>query len=304
MKLVENLLQELTDSRTPLSDILRKCKILANNFRNPDFEFWINSELNGYHQDQELPDYRKIPIHAKGTFINFAYKTTTIIPPSCLEDEYKEWATLAEITESVDSIEDMVRSDNHEFGVPWPGDLIAILQRKQILEGYTIISGWKVIPRGNFLGILAIIRTKILDFILELNEQIPEFKDLDLLSSLNETQVEKATQIYMNHFPNFSGNLAIGSNDFTQKIETKIVKGDFSQLKEQLIKLGLNEEVIRDLEKAIKDDGEVGESKTFGRKVTEWIGKVLSEVGSATLKIGVSIISELITNLLKSYYGI
>ncbi len=89
MKLVEVILQETTNSSIPLSDILRKSKILANIFKNHELETWIDCELNGYKDDLLLPDYRKFAIHAKGTFRNIAYQTTAIIPPSCLDEKYR-----------------------------------------------------------------------------------------------------------------------------------------------------------------------------------------------------------------------
>lgn len=43
-----------------ISSILRKALIIANKLNLTDFEEWIKSELNGYEDYSELPEYRKI----------------------------------------------------------------------------------------------------------------------------------------------------------------------------------------------------------------------------------------------------
>lgn len=303
MKLIESILQEITDSSKPLSNALRKSKVLANILKNRDLELWINSELNGYQNDQPVPDYRKFSIHAKGKFQNIAETITVIIPSICLEDKYKEWATIAEIRESVDSIDDFLRSEQVDFGIPWPGDLIPLLQKKPILENHTITSGWKVITRSNFLNIQNTVRTKIMDFVLELKNQNPEFGDFDFLSSADDSLVMEANQVILNHFPNFSGNLVIGSNGIVQDMNLEITQNDFGELKEQLQKLGISEKELDELQRAILEDGKI-DQKPFGKKVSAWIKDILSNTGTAALKIGESVASDLISKLLTNYYGL
>ena len=46
--LVAQLQKEVVDSGVPISDILRKAKILASQLKNKEFKRWIDAELKGY----------------------------------------------------------------------------------------------------------------------------------------------------------------------------------------------------------------------------------------------------------------
>jgi hypothetical protein len=48
-----------TDNATPLSDLLRKAKILAVRLGNRRLEEWVDRELNGYSTSDPLPPYRR-----------------------------------------------------------------------------------------------------------------------------------------------------------------------------------------------------------------------------------------------------
>ena len=45
---------------TDLSLILRKAKVLAYKLKNQEFKDWVEHELNGYDENDLLPEYRKI----------------------------------------------------------------------------------------------------------------------------------------------------------------------------------------------------------------------------------------------------
>ncbi len=301
MKLIETILRDVTDSNIPLSDILSKCKILANILKNKDLETWIDNELNGYDSELDLPDYRILNIDAKGNFRNIAYNLTSLIAPVSLDKEYKLWAEKAYIRESISSIEDISKSGESIVRIQWPPDLIALLQRKEIVQNFTIMDAWQEITRGQLLRILSTVRTKILDFILDLKSNIPELESFDFTSSSNNTQQEIASQVISNNFENVTGNVAVGSKEFKQ--EVIINKFDFDALKTELLKLGIPENNIDELKKAIEEDGEIAKKNTLGKNVSIWIGKILAMGGQLFKDIGLSVASKLIIELIQNYYG-
>ncbi len=288
MKLIETILRDVTDSNIPLSDILSKCKILANILKNKDLETWIDNELNGYDSKLDLPDYRILNIDAKGNFRNIAYNLTSLIAPVSLDKEYKLWAEKAYIRESISSIEDISKSGESIVRIQWPPDLIALLQRKEIVQNFTIMDAWQEITRGQLLRILSTVRTKILDFILDLKSNIPELESFDFTSSSNNTQQEIASQVISNNFENVTGNVAVGSKEFKQ--EVIINKFDFDALKNELLKLGIPENNIDELKKAIEEDGEIAKKNTLGKNVSIWIGKILA-MGGQLLRIGLAVLA-------------
>ena len=49
--------QVLSKSTT---DVLRQAYIIARKLKIKDFEIWISNELNGYKEDDSIPEYRNI----------------------------------------------------------------------------------------------------------------------------------------------------------------------------------------------------------------------------------------------------
>ena len=59
-----SLLREIqvgaADGSVPLSDLLRKTKILAARLNNARLADWVENELNGYAASDDLPPYRRV----------------------------------------------------------------------------------------------------------------------------------------------------------------------------------------------------------------------------------------------------
>ncbi|WP_198013356.1 MULTISPECIES: hypothetical protein [unclassified Psychrobacter] len=61
MKLVDEIIEILSSDNGILSNALIKTKVLLHKMGHKELVMWVNKELNGYSQDDELPDYRIIP---------------------------------------------------------------------------------------------------------------------------------------------------------------------------------------------------------------------------------------------------
>jgi hypothetical protein len=56
--LLKEIQDGATDSSVPLSTLLRKCKILSARLRHKGFAEWVDRELGGYENIDDLPEYR------------------------------------------------------------------------------------------------------------------------------------------------------------------------------------------------------------------------------------------------------
>lgn len=68
MTLIADIITSVTETKEPISDILRRCLVLAYRLKNGALKAWAEKELNGY-EVSELPDYRKAKGVAKGLFL-------------------------------------------------------------------------------------------------------------------------------------------------------------------------------------------------------------------------------------------
>lgn len=59
-ELISELKKEVLDENAPVSALLRKALVLAKELNDTENEKWISSELKGYTDRNEVPDYRKL----------------------------------------------------------------------------------------------------------------------------------------------------------------------------------------------------------------------------------------------------
>src|ERR1051326_2811767 len=58
MTSIKELKREILDDSIPLSALLRKAVLVAKAINDTENEKWIRAELNGYENEEDLPDYR------------------------------------------------------------------------------------------------------------------------------------------------------------------------------------------------------------------------------------------------------
>ena len=68
MKLINDIVEAITATKEPISDTLRRCLVIAFKLKNDTLKTWLEKELNGYENDDKLPDYRTARGVAKGLF--------------------------------------------------------------------------------------------------------------------------------------------------------------------------------------------------------------------------------------------
>ena len=60
MKLIEDFIADSAKSQTPLPDLLEEARSVANVIGEFEFASFCEKELNGYDEDDEMPDYRYV----------------------------------------------------------------------------------------------------------------------------------------------------------------------------------------------------------------------------------------------------
>ncbi len=278
MSLLREIQEGTTDHAVPISDLLRKCKMLAKRLQHEPLATWADQELNGYEDTITLPPYRRHSAAAKGTFFGpFGRKLERWpIPPLAVEEKYREKLFTATYTSGVAYYEEILRSDPQELGNPWPADFVALYGR-DFIKGYTCTSVVLAISPGSVAEMLDQIRSRILSFALEIEEENPEAGEA---SPGEEPPVsrDKVEQIFNTIILGGTNIVASGSDniiaDFTQ------VVGDWSSLQETLDLLGVPGPDIDALKSAIEKDGE---ELPPGEAVKSWLQNIKDRVASASL---------------------
>ena len=64
-KLVIELQKDIIENKIDTISILRKAKLIATKLNLVDFKQWIDHELNGYENYDDIPEYRNIIVEVK-----------------------------------------------------------------------------------------------------------------------------------------------------------------------------------------------------------------------------------------------
>ena len=196
------LIDELADQKNhSLSDVLLKAKVLAHQLRGRKFRQWINSEIDGYDRTGTIPTYRKLMIALRGDFNGPFQSILRDVPlsTSMFDEDMREVLNYHTVPNSVAAIEDMTSKE---------GDPVAKLDIKYVnffrqygeqIDGMILNHLKKGIPKSGLVGILASVRSKLLDFLLELRDKHPDLdKDDKAAAQISESEIDSvmATNVY------------------------------------------------------------------------------------------------------------
>lgn len=201
MSLLREIQSSAIDSTVPLATLLRKCKVLAARLGNNEFKSWVDRELNGYQSKDDLPEYRVISVNSKGHFSGPFQSglRNADIPMTCLPERYRESLAHSYLMQPVAALEDLVtRSDSGMLSEAWNPDIVALFGRG-IYQNMNCMAAWKVISTASVVAAIDTIRTRVLNFVLDIETEAPEAGEAPLNSNpLPQDRVEHIfnTNIY------------------------------------------------------------------------------------------------------------
>lgn len=302
MKLIGEIIEILSSDAGRLSDALIKTKVLLHKIGHKELVTWVNNELNGYPDRDSVPEYRVLPAQVLVNASNIAYRITSQhIPMGHLDKKHRESLETAKMDQSLAVLEKFAEKDNGHLQAHIPMESYGILG-KGLDNSYQIESAWSAISHTSVLQLLIQVRSRLLDFVLELNDQFP--------NELNEDEVkERIDSVDTGNLFNsaiFGDNatILVGSSN-TQTVSNINMKGDFSALAKTLEHNGVSESDINALKTAIDQDSSIisDDSKEFGPAVKSWLQIMLSKAVDASWNIELGIASSLLATALNSFYG-
>lgn len=303
MKLIVEIIDILSSNDGSITNALIKTKILLHKIGQKELVGWVNNELNGYPDDDKLPPYRILPAQVLGNLANLSYQLNEQpIPVLHLDEDYRKRLQTARIDHSLAVLEKFAESDDQgSLSTPIPLEANALLG-KQLTSGYQIQKAWCEISLSGITQILTQVRSRLLDFLLELNEKIGD--DLTDEEVKEKANTEDAENLFNNAIFGDNTTIVVGSSN-TQTVGSVVVSGDFNSLSDILTKNGVEENDISSLKTAIEEDKELVDEKNrqFGPSVKAWLQIMFAKAVDTSWKIELGITSSLLANALQKYYG-
>lgn len=210
MSLLHEIQNELARSDADVTAVLRKCKILAARLKSAEFARWVDQELEGYPDDQTLPDYRKISITFFGSFANVAWKLPRIaIPLSVVPKKYRDAFQFVKFKDGIAKVASFSKAGSLVMERP---DLVFAVS--DLCPDMECLRVWGETSATEFHQILSSVTSRILDFSLKLEQENPAAGEAPPGSE--PVPKDKLAPLVHNVFFGSVGNIAQNSNNFTQ----------------------------------------------------------------------------------------
>lgn len=302
MRLIEEIVEILSSDSGSLSDALFKTKVLLHKIGHKELVPWVNSELNGYLDRDSVPDYRVLPAEVLVNASNGAWRATSHpIPLGHLNEQQRESIETARMDQSLAVLEKYAEKESGKLQAHIPMESYGLLG-KNLGNHYKIENAWSQISKDSVLQILVQVRSRLLDFMLELNDQFP--------SELDEDQVKEriesidAENLFNNAIFGDNTTILLGGGN-TQTVTNVKVKGDFNALAETLKDNGVHESDVEALKNAIEsDEPTINASKReYGPAVKAWLQSMLTKAVDTSWQIELGVASSLLATALNNYYG-
>ena len=296
MSLLDEIRTDLVNESADLSNILRKAKILASALRLPEFREWVDSELSGYIDRDNVPSYRQFRPTNLGTFAGpFQSGVKNVVLPTFnLPKEIKDFAENMVFYDGVGALEAQSSEDGQ---IKWPQEMVFLARDAvPMTGGMVLVDAHQPVRAYVISGILDQVKNKLLDFVLSLQESNITAEDLDNRAVAPEVA---RNLFYINVYGD--RNIVAGGEQVTQQANP-VEKGDIDSLIKFLRELDLGEDDLREIQDAVSSEPDVPDGR-FGPKVRAWLGGMISKAASKTWDIGVETASKALTRALKDYYG-
>jgi hypothetical protein len=172
---------------------------------------------------------------------------------------------------------------------------------KVLHSDVNIISAWCEVNMGQMENILIEVRSRLLDFVLELQDVVGKNADeaqLEKKAASMDTGKLFNTAIYG------SGNTVVLGISSIQSVTATNTKGDIEELIAALAKVGIPAQELIKLRAAISQDKAAGKVPDIGEgKTGHWFTKLLSRAASKTVDVSVDLISSVVAKTLAAYNG-
>lgn len=301
MRLVDEII-DLLSSKTPsIENALFKAQVLAHRLGEDEFKEWVEHELKGYPKDAELPGYRVLPITVMGTFSNGAYRySDQPLPLMHLDDGLREKLQVKKLLQSIAVIQEWSRIES-DLSVVITPEMYPLLS-KGLGNGYQVERAWGKNSMGAMLQVVTEVRTRLLEFALQLSDRLPqETSDRDMKQLSKDADV---SDLFRNAVIGDNATINIGSGSI-QGITNSVVRNDFASLAALLRQNHVAETDIADLRAAIEADSDFQDAaqKAFGPRVRAWIGGMVSKAGTTGWKVGIGAAGDLLAKAIAAFYG-
>lgn len=231
MKLLNEIIEMLSSEGSSLSGALLKTKVLLHKIGHKELVEWVNYELNGYPDKDSLPPYRLLQAQVLVNASNIAYQVTAHpIPLGHLDPELRDSFETARMGQSLAVLEKFLEKPDMHLMSDIPMEANGLLGQG-LASGYRIQRAWSQISAENVAQILVQVRSRLLDFVLELSAQLHDELSEEEIRQRGDTI--DAANLFNNAIFGDNATILVGTGN-RQTVSNAAAKGDFEALSKML----------------------------------------------------------------------
>jgi hypothetical protein len=191
---LRQLRTRVLDESTSLAGLLRMCLMLGAETGSEELRAWASKELNGYDDDGELPEHRKVhaPLFIDSISGNSHVTGQQISPgqlPKFARDRIHNEILLFQ---PIEELERMAMSNKDSVSLTMPGFAeLAALWSSELGMFQQILSVYYKVSTVTIAGVVGRVRTTLVELVSELVATVPA----DELPS--QSQVDRAVHIHV-----------------------------------------------------------------------------------------------------------
>lgn len=238
--IVLELQRDALDRNVPITDLLRKALVVSRKLHQTNLQEWIESELNGYQGDLEIPDYREMVGQVKGWNPYHGWMPVIINEPEIMDTISRRHSS-----QSISEIENLIerQSSNSTLHMPFPSGQQQVLREAVDFDTeFSLFIGQSALSR-----IVDAVRNTVLMWALKLEE------DGVLGEGLSFSNSEKEAAAHSNYnINNFFGEVrdtqvqqATGESNqqyANKTADTEALLAIIKLLRDRMDELGLEED--------------------------------------------------------------
>lgn len=299
--LLEQIEEEAVAADSDLASLLRKCCVLAARLKNGTLKQWVVSELNGYGKVKDIPDYRKFSAQSFGNFSGIGGRTMSNAPIPLLNvpEKYREGLSRFWFLEGVAELQTL--SGTSKMGKiyqSWPADLVAHFADR-FYQGMNMISAHKTVSTTAVIKILETVRNRILNFVLELENEFPDVGEKTGAPILDTAKVDNlVSKLILKDV----ANVSIGCGQVEQQATINIETGNWALLEGLLNGFKIANEEIAELKEILENEKPKRKAQ-FGDRLSSWLGNLTAKAAQGVYDISTGTVSSVIAAAICKYYG-
>ncbi|ANM04132.1 hypothetical protein AMC78_CH02039 [Rhizobium phaseoli] len=302
MGLLADIQSDAVSDNANVATLLRKCMLLAHQLDSELLEDWVRYELKGYPENAEVPDYREMGLNFKISASNRAWQATNQPVPQLLVNQAvgNDQFHIFKCRQAVGTIDvDKIKGSDNKLTINLDNYAL-ILHGKVYDESYSIQRFWAEVPSSGVIGIIDAVKNRVLEFTLALQKRYPSAGEVDGMKTSEPAVQQAISQIF---HTTINGNAGVIGTANNSTVNVTVNKGNMQDLRNQLAQHGVEEDDLIELEAAVNAEGTIEGNKTFGPKVTKWVGKMLGKAASGAWSAGLGAGGALLERALLGYYG-